>query len=203
MPQMVKGKVQQRRGRPRSASARRKILTAAHDMLDAGGLLSVTMEGVAARAGVGKPTVYRQFKNRYELAMAALMEASADLASMPSAEEPLEALRRQLRTMAAVFASGTGRHVALVLASGYGETEISKAFRSHFVQARREEGRALLQRAIEAGEIRSDIPVELVLDLIYGPIFYRLAMGHAPIDPDFVTRLLDQLLQGIGERPAR
>jgi AcrR family transcriptional regulator len=198
----VKSEIQPaiRRGRPPSQSARRKILRAAHEMLDNGGLLSITMEGVASRARVGKPTVYRQFNNRYELAMAALLDASEDIAVSTSCGDPLDSLRAQLRSMASLFASATGRNVALMLASGYGETEISKAFRSHFVQARREEGRVLLKRAIEAGQIRSRISVELVLDLIYGPIFYRLMLGHAAIDADFVSRLLDQLLHGMGAR---
>jgi AcrR family transcriptional regulator len=174
------------------------MLAAAGEMLNEGGLLSITMEGVAARAGVGKPTVYRHWNNRYELTMAALMEASGDLAPASPDRPPLEELEKQLRGMAALFGSGTGRQVALMLASGYGETEISKAFRSHFVQARREEGRVLLQRAIQAGQVRSDIASDLVLDLIYGPIFYRLTMGHAAVDERFVKALLDQLLTGIG-----
>lgn len=186
-----------RRGRPPSTSARRKILGAAREMLERGGLLSITMEGVASRARVGKPTVYRQFNNRYELAMSALMEASGDVVPAAADGDPLDALRSQLRGMATLFASGTGRQVALMLASGYGETEISKAFRSHFVQARREEGRHLLDRAIENGQIRDGIAVELVLDLIYGPIFYRLMMGHAPVDAQFVDKLLKQLIDGL------
>jgi AcrR family transcriptional regulator len=200
MTKIVKSQLQpaRRPGRPPSQSARAKILKAAREMLETGGLLSVTMEGVASKAGVGKPTVYRQFNNRYELAMAALMDASGDVAPAPAQQEPLEALRTQLRGMAALFASGTGRNVALMLASGYGETEISKAFRSHFVQARREEGKQLLASAVEAGKVRAGIPVELVLDLIYGPVFYRLMMGHAPVDAQFVGELLDEVLDGIG-----
>ena len=186
------------RGRPRSDAARRAILAAATEMLEQGGLLAVTMEGVAARAQVGKPTVYRYWSNRYELAMAALMAAAGEMALPSPSQAPLEALRAQLKALAALFASGTGRHVAGLLSSGYGETELSKAFRSHFVQARRDEGRELLRRAAEAEQIRPDLDVELVLDLIYGPIFYRLTIGHAPIDSRFTGALLGQLLEGIG-----
>ena len=188
-----------RRGRPRSDSARRAILRAAGELLEQGGLLAVTMEGVAARAGVGKPTVYRHWSNRYELAMAALMAASGAMAAPSASREPLKALRGQLEAMAELFASGTGRHVAALLSSGYGETELSKAFRSHFVQARREEGGDLLRRAIARGHLRPDLDVELVLDLVYGPIFYRLTMGHAPVDARFTAALLRQLLAGIAK----
>ena len=186
-----------RRGRPASAAARRAILRAARELLDEGGLLSVTMEGIATRAGVGKPTVYRHWSNRYEVAMAALIESSRD-AEAPSADAPpLEALNDQLHRLAALFTSSTGRNVAAVLVSGYGETELSRAFRLYFVQARRDEGRALLERAIAAGAIRADVDLELALDLIYGPIFYRLMMARAPIDAGFADALLREVLAGI------
>ena len=193
-----------RRGRPRSEAARRAILRAARELLDEGGLLSVTMEGVAARAGVGKPTVYRHWSNRYEVAMAALIEATRGAEAPQRREAPLVALKEQLHRLADLFTSSTGRNVAAMLASGYGETELSKAFRLYFVQTRRDEGRALLGQAIAAGRIRAGIDLELVLDLIYGPIFYRLTMAHAPIDAGFVDALLREVLAGIAvHRPGR
>jgi AcrR family transcriptional regulator len=187
-----------RRGRPPSEAARRAILRAARELLDEGGLLSITMEGVAARAGVGKPTVYRHWNNRYEVAMAALIEATRSAEAPSRPDEPLSALRQQLRRLAELFTSSTGRNVAAVLASGYGETELSKAFRLFFVQARRDEGRVLIEQAIVAGDVRADVNVEVALDLIYGPIFYRLTMAHAPIDDPFVNILLEEVLDGIG-----
>jgi len=186
-----------RRGRPPSASARRAILRAARELLEEGGLLSVTMEGIAARAGVGKPTVYRHWSNRYEVAMAALIEATRGAEAPRRPAAPLQALKAQLSGLADLFTSSTGRNVAAMLVSGYGETELSKAFRLYFVQARRDEGRALLEQAVAAGEIRAGIDLELALDLIYGPIFYRLAMAHAPIDAGFVDALLREVLAGI------
>jgi AcrR family transcriptional regulator len=186
-----------RRGRPPSEAARRAILRAARELLDEGGFLSVTMEGVAARAGVGKPTVYRHWSNRYEVAMAALIEATRDAEAPAGAAAPIEALKEQLHRLAALFTSSTGRNVAAMLVSGYGETELSKAFRLYFVQARRDEGRTLLERAVAAGDVRADVDLELALDLIYGPIFYRLMMARAPIDAGFADALLREVLAGI------
>ena len=193
-----------RRGRPPSEAARLAILRAARELLDEGGLLSVTMEGIAARAGVGKPTVYRHWSNRYEVAMAALIEATRGTEAPRLHDAPLAALSAQLHRVAELFTSSTGRNVAAVLASGYGETALAKAFRLYFVQARRDEGRALLRQAIAAGRIRAGVDLELVLDLIYGPIFYRLTMAHAPIDAGFVDALLREVLSGIAvHRPGR
>ncbi len=184
-------------GRPRSEAARRSILKAAHALLEAGGLPAVTMEGVAARAKVGKPTVYRHFNNRHELAMAALMQVSGGEVPPGPDSDPLRALERQLFGIAALFESPTGRFVTSVLASGYGETEISKAFRSHFVQARRDYGRDLLQQAVELGEIRPDTDLDATVDQLYGAIFYRLLMGHAPVTRPFIATLFDQVMLGV------
>lgn len=186
------------RGRPRSERAKAAILSAARELLAELGPSGVTIEGVAARAGVGKPTIYRWWPDRYAVVMAALMESeSPPQAPAHRARSALKSLRVQLRRMAAVFATGTGRAIAAMLAAAEQETEISRAFRNHFVLARREEGRALLREAIAAREICADIDVDVALDMIYGPLFFRLLLGHAPIDERFMERVLDHALHGL------
>ena len=159
--------------------------------------MAVTMEGVAARAGVGKPTVYRWWPDRYAVAMAALIEGEGEQAPLRPAPSAVQALRRQLRAIAARFATPTGRHVAALIAASNAETELSKAFRNHFVLARRAEGRALLERAACDGEVRKGLDVDVALDLLYGPLFFRLLMGHARLDHAFVDKLLDHAIRGL------
>ena len=158
----------------------------------------MTMEGVAARAGVGKPTVYRWWPDRHAVAMAALMESDAPKAPDRRSRSAIQALRSQLRTIAERFATPTGRHVTTMIAASDSETEFSKAFRNHFVLARRAEGRVLLEQAIRDREVRRDLDVEIALDLLYGPLFFRLLMGHAPLDESFVDRALAHALRGLG-----
>ena len=117
-----------RRGRPRSAEAREAILRAARELLAEGGPAAVTMEGVAARAGVGKPTVYRWWPDRHAVAMAALMEGDAERPARKTPRSAIQGLRQQLRTIADRFASPTGRHVTTMIAASETETEFSKAF---------------------------------------------------------------------------
>ncbi|QQS12307.1 MAG: TetR/AcrR family transcriptional regulator [Rhodospirillales bacterium] len=186
------------RGRPRSEAARSAILRAARELMERGGPAAVTMEGVAERAGVGKPTVYRWWPDRHAVAMAALIElAPADEGPSASAKPALERLRAQLRRVATVFTTPVGRLAAMMIASASGDTEHAKAFRHHFVLARRAEGAALLAAAIAAGELRGDVDVEVAADAIYGPLFFRLLLGHAPPDRAFVDRLLDQAVAGL------
>ena len=185
------------RGRPRSEQARVAILAAARQLLEEGGPSAITMEAVAALAGVGKPTVYRWWPDRHAVAMAALMEDEAAVITKQTPRSVLAALRQQLVSIANRFATSTGRHVASLLAASESESELSKAFRNHFVLMRRSEGEALLHSAIERGEVRGDIDVEVALDQLYGPIFFRLLIGHAPLDGSFIDRSVDQLLAGL------
>jgi len=191
------------RGRPRDMAARSAILRAAAEILEESGITAVTMEGVAARAGVGKPTLYRSWRNANELAMAALVETQKAPAAARAGASALEDLKLQLRKVAAVFASRVGRHVAMMVAAADEETEISKVFRTHFILARREEGRTLLQLAMSQKALRADIDVEVALDMIYGPLFYRLLVGHKPLNAEFTDALLVQAVAGLERRKGR
>jgi hypothetical protein len=96
-----------------------------------------------------------------------------------------------------------GRHVTSMIASSERESELSKAFRSHFVLARRVEGKVLLERAILERDIREDVHLEVALDQLYGPLFFRLLIGHAPLDEHFTDLVLDETLRGLSLSAAR
>lgn len=184
-------------GRPRDPAVRAAILTAARALLDEGGLPAVTMEGVARRAGVGKPSIYRHWPNAPAVAMAAFLETASPPSSCDRTAEPLDGLRGQLAAIAAAFAERTGRNVKAMIAASQGETELAKAFRNQFIAASRADGRALLDRAVRSGQLRADLDLEVTLDLIFGPLYYRLLVGHAPLDQRFTDTLLDQALAGL------
>ncbi len=191
------------RGRPRSTAARVAILRATAEILEEGGVTAVTMEGVAQRAGVGKPTLYRSWRNAHELTMAALIETQKAPPAVRATASALDDLRQQLRKVAAVFASRIGRSVAMMVAAADDGTELSKVFRTHFILARREEGRVLLAEAVSQHAIRRDIDFEIALDMIYGPLFYRLLVGHKPLTAEFTDGLLAHAIAGLTNRKAR
>jgi hypothetical protein len=126
--------------------------------------------------------------------MAAFLEVSGAPDAARSARTPLGALRAQLHAVADAFAAPTGRSVAAMVAAAQSETELAKAFRHEFIARNRDATRLLLERCIEDGLVVPPADVELALDLIFGPLFYRLLMGHAPITRAFVDRLLDAVI---------
>ncbi len=186
------------RGRPRDPRTRAAILVAARDLLGRGGLTAVTIEAIAQQAGVSRPTIYRYWPNAPAVAMAAFLEASGADKAAKSPRTALAALHAQLHALADAFAAPTGRSVAAMVAAAQSETELAKAFRNEFIARNRDATRALLERCIADEAIEAPDDMELTLDLVFGPLFYRLLMGHAPITRDFVDRLLDTVIRPRG-----
>jgi AcrR family transcriptional regulator len=189
------------RGRPRSAEARAAVLQAAAELLDSLGPGGVTIAAVAAKARVGKPTIYRTWPNAQALAMAALMAQSAPATGSVASGNPMDDLRLQLRRVVENLATRRGRQLAQMVAAAEPDGEIAKAFRHQVILKSRNEGRELLGRAVAAGQVRADIEVEVALDMIYGPLFYRLLVGHAPLDSSFADQLLTTVQSGLRHGP--
>ncbi|HEY4125450.1 MAG TPA: TetR/AcrR family transcriptional regulator [Rhizomicrobium sp.] len=188
------------RGRPRDPALRKKILAAAAYLLNEGGITSVTMEAVAAKAGVGKPTIYREWPNAQSVAMAAFLETTRPAPQEMKKGKALDALRAQLRAVAQAFATRTGRNTAMMIAAAQNDSELAKVFRNQFIMGRREEGRTLLARAVAARELRADIDFDVTLDLLYAPLYFRLLIGHGLLDAAFTDAVLDQALKGLKAR---
>jgi hypothetical protein len=144
--------------------------------------------------------VYRWWPNANAVAMAALMERSDTSAAETKGTSAIAKLRRQLRAVAEIFSQPVGRSVASMLAASEPDTELSRSFRDHFIFQRREEARTLLVQAMRDGEIRAGLDLDTVLDLLYGPLFYRLIAAQGSLQPAYADRILALLLEGISSK---
>ncbi|TAU30426.1 TetR/AcrR family transcriptional regulator [Rhizobium ruizarguesonis] len=185
-----------KRGRPPSAAAQRLALAAAHEILMAEGFGRMTIEAVAARSGVGKPTIYRSWANAQELAMAALL-----VNRLPEAEvgggTAQAALGAQMSGLVTAFASTRGRQITMALAAADPESEFTKAFRNQVILSSRNAGRVILEEALARGEIVPPLDMEALLDMIYGPVFFRLLVGHRPVSPEFGDAIVRTALRAV------
>jgi AcrR family transcriptional regulator len=193
-----------RRGRPRSEKAREAILQATMELLLERGVAAMNVDAVAAAAGVSKATIYRWWPTKQTLAMDALYEQWAT--APPTADTG--SLREDLRTMLCPWAELAARHpygriIAGLLVEVLSNPDFAREYRARFVEDRREQGRLTLQRAIGRGEIPADTHIEIVLDMLYGPIYHRLLHGHASFDNAFVLQVIDTVLDGVRARPAK
>jgi AcrR family transcriptional regulator len=183
--------VARRPGRPRSEKARKAVIRSTLALLKRTGFHELSIEAVAAHAGVGKATVYRWWANKGELVIHAFVSAVEKELRFPSAGPVLQSIHVQMRRWAVIFRSPLGQIVATIIGAGQSEPEILKAFRSHWVEPRRLEARKLLSLAMKNGEIRSDLDPDAVLDLLYGPLYIRLLLKHAPLNEEFVDTVFE------------
>jgi AcrR family transcriptional regulator len=193
-----------RRGRPRSEKARGAILEAAAELLLEQGLTAVSMDAVAARAGVSKATIYRWWPTKETLALDALYHEWAGVPPPQDTGSLRGELLGLLRPWARLASRRPyGRAIAALLTEAQTDPAFAHQYRTRFVQPRREQARAIFRRAIERGEIPADTKIEVALDLLYGPIYHRLLHGHAPLNDRFVRDVIDTALNGIAPAPPR
>ncbi len=181
-------------GRPRSEEADRAILDSAIEVFAESGLDGVTVEGVAARAGVGKATIYRRYPGKVELVIAAataLCEAEAPDVDTGAVDEDLRVIGRNLVRL--LSRTPAGRAMPQLVADAALNDELRVAHRQ-FVARRRERTAAAVHRGIERGELRDDTHVDLVVDQISGPIFYRHLVSGGRIDAAFADQLVQSAL---------
>jgi AcrR family transcriptional regulator len=187
------------RGRPRSEKSRRAILAAASDLLLDDGLASISMDAVAERAGTSKATIYRWWRSKELLALDVLFSEWQP----PEGEWPdtgtlagdLAALMRPWTRQ--LGEKPYGRVVAALISRAQDDPTFAEEYRNRFVSPRREQGRAILARAVERREISQHTDVEAALDLLYGPFYHRLLHRHAPLDEAFARTIVDYVVASL------
>jgi AcrR family transcriptional regulator len=188
-------------GRPRSEAARRAILSTALRVARRDGYDSLTMDRIAAEAGVGKQTIYRWWRSKAEVTLDALRELaeeqieSADTGRLAG---DVEALLSQ------TFAtSGTHPGLDRVLCALMGEAQRDPAFatlfREQLIEPRRQVLEAVLERAQQRGDLPRSADLGLLLDVVFGTMWYRMLTGIGRVD-DGLARDLGQL---VGREAAR
>jgi AcrR family transcriptional regulator len=187
-------------GRPRSEHAERAILEAALELFTESGVAGVCMEAVAARAGVGKATIYRRWPGKEDL----LLDALSSLKS-PMPEPAGESVRDDLAAMLKVMCQDASdptrmRRYTLLLGEGKKYPKVMERYKATVVEPRRNLIRSVLRRGISTGELRPDIDVEVALFMLTGAI---TAPGHDPgqLTPRFAEQVVAESLQGLAPCP--
>jgi AcrR family transcriptional regulator len=195
------GQTYRRPGRPRSEQAEQAIIEATLDLFAEQGFEGVCFEAIAARAGVGKATIYRRWPNKEELLLAAFGSLKS-----PFPEPEGDSVRDDLLAMVKVMCADKGdprkaRRYALLLGEGDKYPRLMARYKETVVEPRREAMRAVIRRGIQAGELRPDTDVEIAMLTLTGVIMARENTPGGTLDDDFATRLVDGLLLGLSARP--
>jgi len=178
--------IPKKRGRPRSRRTEKAILKAASELVTTSGLAEMTMEGVAERAGVGKASIYRRWPSKGALAFDAVVDTV--LASQPTPDtgtlegDLLYVARNWVRS---ANRRRDGRTVAGLIAEVQSDTDLADVWRDRFVSRIRRERRPIVERAVARGEIPAGSDPELIMDLLYGPLYHRYLNRHLPLNDSF------------------
>ncbi len=186
----------------RSKRAHEAILTAAAELLHERPYADVCIEAIAARAGVGKQTIYRWWTSK----AAVLMEACAMLVArevpLPDMGSVEADLRDYLGHICAFFSTQMSKPtIAGLLAEAQCNSELAQAFEQRLLKQRRVVLRTILDRAVTRGELRADADLNVIIDMVHGAIWYRTLFLRAPLDEPFIDHLIHQIMSGMALQP--
>jgi AcrR family transcriptional regulator len=178
------------------AASHATIMDAVYALLQKKSVRDLTMEEVARRAKVGKPTLYKWWPTKATLVLAMLCERMAPNLEKPTILTAEESLRLRVRRLIDAFNGPFGKIVAGLIAESQGEPAILQEFLNRWVSPRRTATVADLQRGKNAGELRSETEPEVLNDAIFGAIYYRLLLRSGALTRRFGEELVDHVLRG-------
>jgi AcrR family transcriptional regulator len=181
-------------GRPRDERIDTEVVSAVLDALKEGGYGAVTIEGIARRVGRARTSLYRRWPSKCNLVAYAVVSEMGDkpAANTGAVRGDLEAA---VGTLLNAFAGPLGRALAGLVADMAQDPVLAETIRQEVLVARRNSMREALERAKKRGEVRSGLDVELVLDMLTGPFYFRTLFGHAPITRDMTRQVVEYILR--------
>jgi AcrR family transcriptional regulator len=185
-------------GRPRSERARHAILSSTLEFLERkeNGFADLTIEYVAAKAGVGKATVYRWWPTKAALVADAFAGSVTQKLRFPDTGSVCMDMSQQMHQLVKILRSRRGHVVSAILGAGQSDGTLISAFRDRFLKPRRAEAYATLRRGILRGELPANADLDHVLDALYGPIYMRFLIRHDRLTPSFVDHQCELVLRG-------
>jgi AcrR family transcriptional regulator len=174
------------------------VLEVATEILETQGYAALTVDAIAAGAGVSKATIYRWWADKADVAMDAVLAAIEPEIVAPDTGSLRQDLEQQLLSVVDLLTTTShGPAIAGLIAEIQSSPRVGEAFRERFLTARREAAFVVLRRGRERGELAPSIDLDVAVDALYGPIYYRLLLGHQPLDHHFARALLSQLCDGL------
>lgn len=190
----------QRTGRPRSDKAHRAVCDAFRELLIEEGFAALRLEHVAARAGVGKATIYRHWGSKHALALEVLMELAAPYIAVPDMQDTrAELLATVMHPLQAVTGTDFGPVIRALLSQIAIDPALGDPFRATVVRARRDEVARVIRRGISRGDLRPDSDIGIATELLVGPTYFRLMFGGR-LDRAFAERIVETVMAGYSGR---
>ena len=176
------------------ARSKNEIVGATIELLENVNYSSLTIEAVAARSGVGKTTIYRWWNHKSDLVFDAFIEKTETLFEFDLTKSIHENFVQQLLTLTSVLESGIGRAMLTVIAE---KKEVAAEFLQTYLAPRRAQTKKMLQIGIDKGEIGANLDFDIILDMLYGPIYFQFILFNRVPDQAYIESLVTQVMKGI------
>jgi AcrR family transcriptional regulator len=189
---------EKKRGRPRSKQCHNAILDATAELLEERRYRDVSIEAIAERAGVGKQTIYKWWSSKATLAMEAYALRVMERIPAPDTgtiEGDLDFI--MIRSCQVLTQGNMGSTITGLMADAQSDPVLLSEFRGVFIASRREMVAGVLRRATLRGELRADLDIPFAIDLLHGPLWYRMLLQRAPLDEAFALGIVRSLLPGM------
>jgi AcrR family transcriptional regulator len=177
-------------GRPRSEASRIAVLDATSKLLETMKVRDVSIEAIAGEAGVSKATIYRWWPNKNAVLIDSFIRQMHPSTPASGGRSAMDTLAGHLTVLVNQYAGAPGRLVAEILAEGQSDPVLCKAFRDRFFMHRRAAVRAVIEGGVATGEFAARLDIDTTLDALYGAVYFRLLMGHEPLDARFSVALI-------------
>jgi len=187
-------------GRPRDEEVRKRILSSASHLLEAKAFDDITVEAIAEKSGSCKATVYRWWPNKAAVLIEAFRETAARELPDPDTGDFREDIRQQLCNFTKIILGGRGKVFAGFIAGAQADPSVAEAFREAWIRPRRAEAKKVFARYVERGIARPDLDLDLAVEMVYAPLYYRLLTGFGKIDDDYIGEMVDNALHGLLRR---
>jgi AcrR family transcriptional regulator len=182
----------------RSDRSRQAILATTIALIGEVGYDRTSIEGIAKRAGVGKQTIYRWWPSKGAVVLEALNESLAAVVDFPDTGDLVEDLRTQMKGVAELLGSTeVGPVYRGLLAAAQGDAAVCEGHLEQIIRPATVACHQRIERAQERGEVRADVDVQSLIDLLYGAIYYRLLLHTRPLEPEQIDPSLDIVFNGL------
>jgi AcrR family transcriptional regulator len=172
-------------------------MKAALALVEEGGYPAATIDEISARSGVAKSTIYRWWPSRPALIVDLLLQIAAAVAPPPTGPDALKALRTEVSRIAKSVAALPGRLLLALASEGQTDPEVRAALKKGLFQPRRSATTKVVRQAQASGQIRKDAHPDVIIDLLYGPIFYRRLLRQEPTSDAFIREVFENAMEGV------
>ncbi|MFI6517894.1 TetR/AcrR family transcriptional regulator [Spirillospora sp. NPDC050679] len=185
----------------RAAARTEAIMQAALDLARESGYAKLSIEAVAARAGVGKHTVYRRWPSRAQLFLDAVLTLNAPSLAHRDTGDLLADLREVMVKAAELLGRPPwGPLYQDLIGEAQHDPAVAAALNERFIQPQTADTLALLKRAQERGQIAPDYDVDLAMEILSGPLYFRLLITQQPLTRDYLDGVLKAVFNGLAPR---